>query len=222
MANPKRLPDGTRLRNNTFDADFRAGGRRVVKALSRDLKSAMSLLNELRAREEKADYGRLDYNYPLATLAEEFLEDARQTLKHGTHVRYQAAIGQTVSRFSAKTEAGLNLREAQAYRESRIKAGASPRTFNLELAALGTRLCCTIRRQLTASNPLAELRPVRHDRPKNGRALSHEEVGRLLTKSPEPWRLLWYPYLTTGTRMMALSDSVLRNRLGDSGDRRSG
>jgi integrase len=56
------------------------------------------------------------------------------------------------------------------------------------------------------SNPLAHFKPLPHDHPKEGRAFSDEEVDRFLTRSPQPWRDIWYAYLVTGLRKRELID----------------
>jgi integrase len=48
------------------------------------------------------------------------------------------------------------------------------------------------------SNPIAGIKPLRHDHPKEGRPLTDEEVSRLLDRSPQPWRDIWYALLVTG------------------------
>jgi integrase len=57
-----------------------------------------------------------------------------------------------------------------------------------------------VRRKIIGSNPLAGLEPLRHDRPKQGRALTDDEVARLLDASPPRWRDVWYALLVTGMR----------------------
>lgn len=54
------LPEGMTKRGRTYWADFRHGGQRVRKSLSRDLKTAKRLLIELRARMERGGQIFLD------------------------------------------------------------------------------------------------------------------------------------------------------------------
>ena len=51
-------------RGKTYHANFRAHGRRVRKRLSTDFKAACELLNDLRARADRGDFGIVDNNYP--------------------------------------------------------------------------------------------------------------------------------------------------------------
>lgn len=56
------LTDGLTKRGKTYWADFRSGGRRIRKSLSKNLKTARQLLIELRARVERGEYDLLDNN----------------------------------------------------------------------------------------------------------------------------------------------------------------
>src|SRR5262245_25259716 len=59
--------------------------------------------------------------------------------------------------------------------------------------------------KLIGSNPIEGLSPLPHDEPKDGRALSADEVATLLDKSPQPWRDIWYAFLVTGVRKEELA-----------------
>ncbi|MHC4407254.1 MAG: hypothetical protein ACYTG0_47195 [Planctomycetota bacterium] len=83
------LPDGMARRGTVYWADFRAGGRRIRKSLSRNLKTARQLLIELRARAERGDYGLLDNDVSVEDLKKEYLRHCRQTKKPGTVERYE-------------------------------------------------------------------------------------------------------------------------------------
>jgi integrase len=58
--------------------------------------------------------------------------------------------------------------------------------------------------KLIGSNPLAGLKALPHDRPKEGRPLTDSEVPRLLAASPPHWREVWYAFLVTGLRKSEL------------------
>src|SRR5713101_4857937 len=89
----KRLPPGmiTRAGCRGYYCDFWVNGRRFQKKLATDLKTATSILYELRARAEKADFGLLDNKHPLASLREDYLKHCHQVLKPRTVETY---IGQ--------------------------------------------------------------------------------------------------------------------------------
>jgi hypothetical protein len=64
MARTRKLPDGLRLRGRVYYADFCAKGKRVRKRLSSNLDAASEILNDLKARADKADFNLLDNDYP--------------------------------------------------------------------------------------------------------------------------------------------------------------
>src|SRR5579871_2359408 len=86
MSRKRKLPDGmvTRPGRKGYYADFRVGGRRVQKKLGTDFDAAKSILHDLKARAEKAEFGLLDNNYPLAELQQKYLTHCRQSLDPNT------------------------------------------------------------------------------------------------------------------------------------------
>jgi integrase len=93
-----------------------------------------------------------------------------------------------------------------SYREQRLAQGRSPRTVNGEAGALSTMLSWGVDPgRLIGSNPLASLKPLPHDHPKEGRPLSDTEARRLLDSSPRHWRDIWYAFLVTGLRKSELA-----------------
>jgi integrase len=87
----------------------------------------------------------------------------------------------------------------------------SPRTINADVGALSTMLRWGVRQKLIGTNPLTEIEPLPHENPKEGRPLSLEEVKRLLDKSPQPWRDMWYALLVTGMRKEELVNLRFRD-----------
>jgi integrase len=108
----------------------------------------------------------------------------------------------------------------------RLRAGCSPRTVNHDVIVLKAVLNWAVRTaKLIASNPVKELKALRHDEPRQRRPFSLDEVNRLLEASPEPWRSIWYAFLVTGTRFEELpdlrfSDLEWENREGRGGGER--
>jgi len=86
------------------------------------------------------------------------------------------------------------------YRERHLARCLSPGTVNKEVKALGTMFNWAVRAQIIGSNPLKGIKWLRHDDPKEGRALMANEVERLLAASGERYRKIWYCLLTTGLR----------------------
>ena len=64
MARKAKLPSGMCRRGETYYARFSSNGRTVRKRLSRDLRTAKLLLNDLMARSDRADFGYLDNDCP--------------------------------------------------------------------------------------------------------------------------------------------------------------
>ncbi|HWE35274.1 MAG TPA: hypothetical protein VG406_01785 [Isosphaeraceae bacterium] len=205
MPRPPKLPEGIRRRGDVYYADFCAGGRRVRKRLSGNLEVARQLLNELRARADRADFGLLDNDYPLDELKEQFLKHCRQARKPATGERYGRCLRNILPRIGAIRAAQVTAAGALAYRQERLAEGVSPRTVNMEVGALATMLRRGVKQRLIGSNPLAEFDPLPHDHPKDGRALTTAEVGRLLEASPPHWRDIWYCFLVTGLRKQELA-----------------
>ena len=166
-----KLPEGIRLRNGEYHADFYAQGRRVRKRLSGDLDAAKTILNDLKARADKADFGLLDDDYPIADIREQYLRHCRQALKASTVQRYENGLDNILPRLSAARVNQIRLDNVLLFREERLKEGTSPRTVNIDVGALSTMLRWASRpaRRLIRTNPLADLKPLPHDHPKEGR-----------------------------------------------------
>ena len=199
MRDHDRLPEGMVLRGRVYWASFRQHGRRVRKALSRDLGNARQMLVELRSRAQKGDFGILDNDLPLVEIHRHWLQHLRQTKKPGTVRRYEyslAAIGPALPARLAQLTAQTIL----VYREWRLAGGASPRTVNLDVNTVRTMLRWAVKQKMIGSNPIADVENLRHDHPKEGRPLTGDEVKRLLDTSPQPWRDIWYAFLVTGLR----------------------
>jgi integrase len=196
-----------RLRGGMYYADFYVDGKRVRRRLSSNLDAAREILNELRVRADKAEWGLLDNDYPLTQMQEEFLRHCQQTLKPATTSRYKNCLEQVLSRIGATRASQLTHEAARCYREDRLLDGASPRTVNMEMIVFGTMLRWAAKPTvgLIANNPLEGLSPLRHDHAKNGRPLTDDEVNRLLQASLAPYRDIWYAYLVTGMRAMELA-----------------
>jgi integrase len=211
MPRKRKLPEGIRVRNGGYHCDFYAGGRRVRKYLSTNLEAATTILNELKARADRADFGLLDNDYPLAELREEYLRHCRQVRKPTTVERYVCNLDAIMPRLAATRVSQITTANVLLFRQERTSAGASPRTINMDVGALSTMLNWAVRHNLIGSNPMAGLEPLPHDNPKEGRPLSEEEVQRLLESSPPHWRTVWYAFLVTGMRKEELAELTFRD-----------
>jgi integrase len=75
----------------------------------------------------------------------------------------------------------------------------------MDTTVLGSMLRWAVEDGKIGFNPLSSLKVLPHDHPKEGRALTDDEVRRLLEKSPLPWRDIWYALLVTGMRKAELA-----------------
>jgi hypothetical protein len=75
MARKRKLPDGMTQRpgRKGYYADFTVSGRRCRDFLSTDFKAACQILNDLKARADKGDFGLMDNSYPLEDLRRHYL-----------------------------------------------------------------------------------------------------------------------------------------------------
>ncbi len=203
MPRERELPEGMWKRGRCYYARFRANGRVVRKRLSTDFRVACELLRDLRARADRADFGLVDNDCKWASLKEEFLKWAGQA------VRDWQKYAQDLEKFEEFTTVG-SIREIDgprifAFREWRLSEGVSPRTVNRQVATIMNMLNKGVEWKRIGSNPIADVKPLRHDQPvKNRRSLTVEEVKMLLDASPDYLRPVWLTFMTTGLRRSEL------------------
>jgi integrase len=200
MPRKRKLPEGLYRRGRHYYADFYAGGRRVRKKLATDLDAAKDILVELRSRASKAEFDLLDNDYPVAKLKEQYLTWCHQALKPATTNRYERSFRRILPALAATRVCQISTTGVIAFRRDRLACGACARTANLDVLALKAMLSWGVEHRLIGSNPIAGLKPLPQDRAKQGRALTDEEVARLLAVSAPHWRDIWYAFLTTGMR----------------------
>ncbi|HMF11669.1 MAG TPA: hypothetical protein VKE94_05165, partial [Gemmataceae bacterium] len=94
MGRKRKLPDGMVQRpgRSGYYADFRAGGRRVQKKLGTDFEAARSILYELRARAERADFDLVDNDYSIGDLRASYLKRCEQELRTKSIERYRVGL----------------------------------------------------------------------------------------------------------------------------------
>lgn len=187
MGRRRKLPDGIRERGGVYYADFCKHGRRVRKRLSTQLDVAEELLHELQGRADRGVFGIVDNDYSLADAKEQYLRHCRQTLKPRTVARYEHSLGTILPRLAVNRVSQLTVDGVLRFREERLSEGTSPRTVNHDVMIVGAMLRWAVKPgKLIGSNPLADIKPLRHDNPKNGRPLTEAEVQLLLKASPQP------------------------------------
>ncbi len=161
--------------------------------LSTDFDTACTLLNELKARADRGDFGILDNDCPWSELRAEFLRWARQTLKGRGAKQYESDLARFESFMTVQSIRQISQAVALSYREWRLAQAVqvrrregraaplarkvTPRTVNREVGTLINMLNKGVEWGRIGSNPLAGLKPLRHDKPvKCRRSLSADEV----------------------------------------------
>lgn len=215
MGRPRKLPEGMWQRGGTYYARFRANGQEVRKRLSTDFEAAKTILNDLKARADKQDFGIVDNAYPWDDLKAEFLRWAKQAVRSpGDYRRDLQRLEKYMRVLSVRQ---ITLDYAYGYREWRLaqtivvrgKDGklrdtgklVCPRTVNKEVGTLRNMLAKGVAWKRIALNPLADLKPLRHDSPRKvRRALSGGEVEAIFTAAPDWLRPALRLFATTGIR----------------------
>lgn len=203
MARQRKLPPGMQSRGGVYYSCFRAHGRQVRKRLSSDFDAACKMLNELRSRADRADFGLLDNGVSLPELRDRYERHCRLMLRPKTLERYQNALDMLFRELPATKVSQLTEAVVNAYREKRL-AKVSPRSVNIEVIVLNTMLnwAATKRNGLIASNPLAGVKPLTTagNERKRRRSLTVDEIRAIFDASPELLRPVWRMLLTTGMR----------------------
>jgi integrase len=208
MPRERKLPDGMKTREGRdgYYADFQVNGRRVRDFLSTDFKAACQILNDLKARADKADFNLLDNQFPIDDVRHQYLAHCKQVLDPSTVRCYTDWLRRILPALGVAKVSQLSPATVLAYREQRLANGKSPRTVNAEVGALSTMLNWAVDpARLIGSNPVAGVKPLPHLRPKEGRPLADDEVPKLLEASPPQWRDIWYAFLVTGLRKSELA-----------------
>ncbi len=199
MPRQRKLPCGMWQRGDVYYARFRANGREVRERLSTDYRVACQMLNDLRARADKADFGMIDNDYPWAKLRDEFIAWAKQS------VRDWEQYARDLRRFESFAPLGavrdIDEQRIYGYRKWRLDAGKSPRTVNREVGTINNLLNRGVAWKRIAENAIVGIKPLAHDKPaKRRRSLSVEEVERLFAVSPPELLPIWRLFMCSGMR----------------------
>ncbi|QDU61212.1 Tyrosine recombinase XerD [Planctomycetes bacterium Pan216] len=205
----RKLPPGMRLRGKVYYAWFRHQNQLIRKRLSSDFNSAKKMLTELRARVELAAFGLLDNKYPWDELKREFLKWAKQTTR--MEREYRQHLDKFESYRPVVTVAMITPSLVIGYREWRQSMGnVCPRTVNKEITTLNICLNKAVKWRRIESNPIKGLEPLKHDiKRKVRRALSPDEVKRLIDVSPPHLAIVWKTFVSTGLRKDELINLTL-------------
>ncbi len=173
-----------------------------------DKREACELLRDLWARADRADFGVLDNDYRLDDLRRQWIEYCDQTLRPRTVTRYRQNLTNIFAGLSCSRVDQLNVEVITTYRKDRLALEIAPRTVNMEVGALSTMLTWGARHGYIGNNPMAQLAPLPDDSSKEGRALSPNEVSRLLDAATPHYRPIWYAFLVSGLRRDEIVDLV--------------
>jgi integrase len=211
MPRERKLPPGLWKRGRVYHARFRAGGMEIRKRLSTDFKAACELLNELRARADKADFGLLDNDYAWQSLKTEFLKWARQSLRPRVAEEYERDLKKFADYVNVRTVRQIDTQLIIGFRDWRMSQGTgadgkptrpvTARTINRQVGTIHNMLARGVEWSRIAFNPLANLEPLRHDAwAKERRALTSYELMTILDASPVYLRSVWRMFMCTGIR----------------------
>ncbi|MHB8974278.1 MAG: tyrosine-type recombinase/integrase [Pirellulaceae bacterium] len=204
---PRQLPAGMQQRGDMYYCRFRAGGHLIRQRLSSDFKVACTLLREMQARATRTDFGLRDNDFSWQKLTEAFLHWKRQTSRHPEEFEQSFRLFAAYRTVTSVRE--IDLSYVLGFREWRLAQEVTPRTINKQVGHLNHMLNMAVTWRHIGSNPLAALRPLRHDTPsKQRRSLSLVEVQLLFAHSPPHLRPVWELLMTTGLRKRELANLV--------------
>jgi integrase len=195
-------------RGDVYHSNFRSNGRRVRERLSTDFDAACTLLNELRARADLADFDLLDNDYPWAKLKTEFIKWAKQTKRPRVAADYEQDLKLFESFRPIRAIAGLNTDTVVSFRTWRLDGGGckegrrvTARTINRQVGTVVNMLNKGVEWKRIGSNPLAGVAPLPHDSlAKERRALTMAELLRLFECSPDYLKPVWRMLACSGIR----------------------
>lgn len=201
------LPEGMQQRGAMYYCRFRAGGRLIRKRLSADFDVACDLLHEMQTRATRTDFGLADNDYPWQDLQTAFLRWKHQTSRHPEEFEQTFRL---LARYRPVTSVReIDIAYTLGFRDWRLAQGVTPRTVNKQVGHLRHLLNTAVAWRYIGSNPLASLRPLRHDAPaKRRRSLTLAEVQALFVHSPARLRPMWQLLMTTGLRKRELANLV--------------
>ena len=202
MPRQRKLPSGMWKRGDAYYGRFRAGGRLVGQRLSSDFEAACEVLNDLRARADRADFNLIDNDYSWDELKAEFLKYKRQTSRNPNE--YKAGLECFEKYCKVKSVRPITHQYVVGFRDKWLsdeKNPVCPRTINRQVGVLRHMLNKAVEWGRIDSNPIKGIKPLKHDKPiKNRRSLSAEECEAIFSASPANLRPVWRMFASTGIR----------------------
>jgi integrase len=194
-------------RGNVYYARFSHNGRQIRKKLCSDLQVAEEMLAELKLATYRGEVGIVTTDYLVAALLDDYLRSVSQSIASSSAERYGQRARNLKRLLPAIKVSALDTEHVEVYRAERLDEGISAATINPEVEYLLAALTWGVQRKRIATNPVAKIRPLKHDK-KESRPLTVPEVRQLLEASRPVWRDVYYAYLTTGLRKMELARLV--------------
>jgi integrase len=119
-------------------------------------------------------------------------------------LRREEYLRGTLNRLPVQTAAELKLPVVYKYVERRLADGIAESTINCEVRYLRVMLAYAVDEDLLAGNPLARWRPLKEQTRRKRRAMTPQEVQRLLAVAPLHRRVVWAVFLSAGIRCSEL------------------
>lgn len=199
MPRTRKLPTGMRQRGQIYYAWFSRNGRDYRNRLSGDFRVACEMLRELQAKADRPDLTRASNDVSWLDLKREFMRWADQAIRNPEQYRHDLEVFEAYCPVPSIQQ--VDQRYVLGFREWQLANGMTPRTVNKQVGTLCNMLNKGVAWGRIGSNPLADLKPLKHDSPKKERrSLELDEVTAIFEHSPEYLKPVWRMFMTTGIR----------------------
>ena len=133
-------------------------------------------------------------------LIDAYVSASQLRLKPSTVAMYEERLRYTARELGITYAREVTLAKVDTYMSERLERGSSTRTPNLQISVLRRMLHWAVQRQRIAENPLQLWKPIKDKPRKKRRALTPDEVPKLLAAAPVERRMLYMLMLATGLR----------------------
>lgn len=183
-----------------------ARGKRVRKAIGPSKREAMAAQKAFDERERQKRAGLLpmvDNEVPVEQIKDAYLAHLGRNRSANTYKMAAYALKTILPPLGGRTVADIRAGDVEAF-ISKQRGSLSERTVGIMVEGLNAMLNWAVRQGTIASNPVKDVERLAHPPSRRRRALTRDEVQRLLEKSPERYRPIWFAFLTTGLRRSEL------------------
>ena len=130
----RKLPPGMSVRGRTYYARFMHSGRLIRKRLSSDYRVACELLNDLKAKADRGDFGIIGNDCPWSDIKAEFLRWAKQQISNPQD--YARDLKRFEECCHPRNVRDVTPAAVHAFREWRLDHGKTARTVNREVGTI--------------------------------------------------------------------------------------